>query len=397
MYALRKRFAFTNMHKFQNSIKALGRILCVIYEETMEETINVKYDAEAFKKLLSANHSSLSKSMSEHDILGINKSREQLEARMNKMQCDGRTVEWTEASSKKLRLIFSETSILRSHTSTKVRKEYADMCCLLIQNCAHNLKENFVFMLETVVALTEDDDIHIRNLCRSCVNHLQSIQLNASFFDENSEILLDEHLTKLPRIIQRSDESEQYTEFIFIKGFFKSISCHKLQLLLSIPQNLEMFCMCLLSALDFNISLNLLVEEYSLRDIDIDSEYMEASKLPWRNYKYITSERCVKCLEDICTTLGRIPVLNRIIVDHLMEMLQQQNPAINEILLVMLWLSTAKDKDKTFKYNDFEMAKQLLNELLDDKHWHLALGPDIATKLKTKKVNVIFIDTYLCK
>ncbi|XP_073816229.1 telo2 interacting protein 1 isoform X2 [Musca autumnalis] len=377
-----------------NSIKALGRILCVIYEETMEDVIHAKYDVDAFKKLISSYQTHSSDSlMNDDDILAIRKNREQLEERMKKMQSDGRTAQWVQASSKKLRIIFTETNILRSHLSTKIRQEYAQMCCLLIQNCAYNnLKENFVFLLENVVAFTEDDDVHIRKLCCSCIDEIQKLNVNCGIFDENSELLFDEHLTKLPRIIQRGDESEQYTEFIFLKAYFKSLSPNKLQLLLSIPKNLEMFCMCLLSALELNVSFNFLVEEYSLRTMDIDCDFIEASKLPWRNFRNISSERCVKCLQDICSTVGRIQILNRIITDHLMDMLHQQNPAINEIFLTLLWLSTAKEKDNTFRYSDLDFVKKLLDEVLDDKHWHLSLEPDNVTKLKRHKNTEWFVD-----
>lgn len=366
----------------------MGRILCVIYEETMEDVINAKYDADAFKKLISSYHAYSSDSINnDDDILAIKKNREQLEERMNKMQTEGRTAEWIQASSKKLRTIFTETNILRSHTSTKIRMEYAQMCCLLIQNCAYNnLKENFIFMLENVVAFTEDDDVHIRKLCMNCIDQMQMLYINGGIFDENSELLFDEHLAKLPRIIQRGDDSEQYTEFMFLKAFLKSVSANKLQFLLSIPKNLEMFCMCLLSALELNISFNFLVEEYSLRNIDIDGDYMEACKLPWRNFKNMNSERCAKCLQDICFIVGRIVILNRIVTDHLMDLLNQQNPAINEIFLILLWLSTAKEKDKNFQYSDLDFVKKLLEEVLNDKHWHLSLEPDNVTKIKSNKV-----------
>ncbi|XP_061395099.1 uncharacterized protein LOC133330709 [Musca vetustissima] len=378
-----------------NSIKALGRILCIIYEETMEDVINAKYDVEAFKKLISSYHHSYSSdnSNNDDDILAIKKNREQLEDRMKKMQTDGRTSQWIQASSKKLRIIFTETNILRSHASTKIRQEYAQMCCLLIQNCAYNnLKDNFIFLLENVVASTEDDDVHIRKLCSDCIEQMQKLYINGGIFDENSELLFDEHLTKLPRIIQRGDDSEQYTEFMFLKAYFKSLSASKLQLLLSVPKNLEMFCMCLLAALELNISINFLVEEYSLRSMVIESDYVGASKLPWRSFKNISSERCLKCLKDICRIVGSVTILQRIVTDHLMDLLNQQNPAINEIFLILLWLSTAKEKDTNFRYNDLDFVKKLLDELLNDRHWHLSLQPDNVTKLKSNKNTEWFVD-----
>ncbi|TMW49652.1 hypothetical protein DOY81_005256 [Sarcophaga bullata] len=375
----------------RSSIKALGRILCVTYEETTENLIHAKYDAGAFKKLLTKNLMHLNENDND-DFLAIKKNREQLEQRMKQMQEDGRTQQWTEATSKKLRAIFTQTSKLRSHGSSKIRKEYAEMCCLLLKTCSHNLKENFVFMLESVIALTEDEDLHIRNACCNCIDQLQNNCSNEGIFDENSELLLDEHLTKLPRIIARCDDAEQYTEFTFIKGFFRSLSSNKLQHLLSIPQNLEMLCMCLLSALDLSTTQDLLIEEYSLREMDVEGDYLESNKLPWRRFKNVNSERSIKCIMEICGILGRTPILNRIIVDYFLEMLQQQNAAMNEILLALLYLATAKEINYLFQCKDLMLVKQLLDELLNDKHWYLALEPDKATQLKIKKHTDWFID-----
>ncbi|XP_023292391.2 uncharacterized protein LOC111675781 [Lucilia cuprina] len=374
-----------------SSVKALGRILCVIYEETTENLIHAKYDAGAFKRLLNESLS-YTNDTNDNDVLAIKKNREQLEQRMKQLQGDGRTQQWIQATSKKLRIIFTQTSKLRSHTSTKIRKEYAEMCCLLMETCSHNLKENFVFMLETVVALTEDEDVHIRNICCKCVDKLQNNHSNEGIFDENSELLLDEHLTKLPRIIARCDDTEQYTEFTFLKGFLNSLSSKKLQLLLSIPHNLEIFCMCLLLALDLQTTSELLIEGYSLREMDVEGDYLESSKFPWRKFKNLNSERCVKCLHEICCVLGTTPVLNRIIVEYLLEMLQLQNEAMNEILLILLWLTTAREKNKQFQCKDLNLVKQLLDELLDDKHWHLSLEPDNVTQLKVNRHTDWFID-----
>ncbi|KAM7364631.1 telo2 interacting protein 1 [Cochliomyia hominivorax] len=372
------------------SIKALGRILCVIYEETTENLIHAKYDVGAFKKLLSESLTYNNDKSNDNEILTFKKNRDQLEQRMKQLQGDGRTQQWIQATSKKLRIIFTQTSKLRSHSSTKIRREYAEMCCLLMESCSHNLKDNFVFMLESVVALTEDEDVHIRNLCCKCIDRLQNNRSNEGIFDENSELLLDEHLTKLPRIIARCDDAEQYAEFIFLKGFLKSLSAKKLQLLFSIQHNLEIFCMCLLTALDLQTSIDLLSEEYSLREMDVEGDYLGSSKLPWRKFKNLNSERSIKCLHDICCILGKTPVLNRIIVDYLLQMIQHhQHEAMNEILLMIMWLVTAKEVNQCKDYN---LVKQLLDELLDDKHWHLALEPDKVTPLKVNKHTDWFVD-----
>ncbi|XP_036323693.1 uncharacterized protein LOC118737353 [Rhagoletis pomonella] len=372
------------------AIKALGRVLCVVFDQSNEAIIKRSYSKDEFKTLI---HTVLQQSLKfpdKDDMISSKCSKEQIEDRLKLMQSNGRSKEWFHETSKKLRIVYTQTSILRSHESVLVRTEYARMCCTLIERCAPNLASNFLNLLENVTAMSEDEDKLIRRMCVQTLSQLQQVGSdNETIFDEYAETLFDEHLAKLPRIIYRCVDVEQNAELIFLKGFLNNLSASRINCIFLVPKNLEMLCRCLLSAVDMKTSRDLLKEEYATKEV-VESDYAEASKLHWRQYKYLNSERCVNLVKDICETLGKTKGLNRLVYDFLLELLAQNHESMNEILLLLLWVGTVAKKDKD--HNDLELVETLIEEILNDHHWYLALKPDANWRLKVDKPTDWFVD-----
>ncbi|XP_067626325.1 TELO2-interacting protein 1 homolog isoform X2 [Eurosta solidaginis] len=374
------------------AIKALGRVLCIIFDQSNNAAIKCTYDKNDFKTLIGNIKQYKGDSLeSDADIFGNKKSQDHIEERLKRMQGNGRSKQWFKATSKKLRTIYVQTNILRSHESVRVRTEYARMCCTLIDSCAHNLEENFLLLLESVIAMTEDRDMNINKMCQRTLNQLQHLgNANECIFDDYAETLFDEHIAKLPRVINRGVDVEQYAELIFLKGFLTNLSTARLHCLFLVPKNLEMLCHCLLAAVDMKMTRDLLTAEYAIREI-VEADYVECAKLNWRQYKYLNSERCVNLVKDICGILGNSKGVNRLIYDFLFELLVQKNEAMNEILLLLLWVGTAADI-KGNKSLDMELVELLIEEILNDKHWYLALQPDASWRLKVDKPTDWFVD-----
>lgn len=305
------------------------------------------------------------------------------------MQSELRSLQWIGATSRRLRPIFVETSILRAHLSLKIRESYAEMCCLLLSHCVHNLRGNFLHILESVMALSEDENEAIQKRCRNTLIQLQMQTNSQGIFDENAEMLLDAHLNKWPRILHRCEDHEQFAELLFFQGFLKNVKAEKLQLLLLVPKNLEMFVNCLLMALDLRSSRDLLNEEYSLRQIrtgnskDLQSEL---SKLQWRQFKYLGSKRTVDILYDIAALLGSEPTINRLICDYCLEQVQQRSAAMNESVLLLTVMITMPVK--TARESRLMLAQLFLDQLLREEHWNLSLRPDASWRLKVEKVSL---------
>lgn len=376
------------------AIKALGRITCIMFEETTDEFIKTRYDINAFQQLFTAaSKDDFDEQLNSTNIFGSKRfNLEQNEERLKKMQENLRSPQWIAATSKHMRTIFVETSLLRAHASPTVRGAYAEICCLLLKNCAHNLRNNFIHLLESVLALSEDEERSIATLCQATLSELQQQPNCSDIFDENAELLLDAHLTKWPRILHRCEDNEQFSELMFFKGFLRNISTDKLQLLLLVPKNLELFVMCLLSALDQRTSRDLLNEEYSLRRIaagcpkDLAAQF---EKLPWRQFKYLSSERCVNVLYDICALLGAESSLNRLIFDFCIDIIEKRSSSMNESILLQTLMLTSKQG--TARASRLVLTDLLLDEILADDHWHLALKPDTAWRLKVDKVVILLI------
>nr|XP_014092507.2 uncharacterized protein LOC106619061 [Bactrocera oleae] len=373
------------------AIKALGRILCVIYDHSGDVAIKHCYDKNEFKNLFNQGSQHKNDSSEFDNYATTNKSsQEQIENRLKRMQSSGRSKEWFNDTSVKLRIVYTQTSILRSHDSVRVRTEYARMCCTLIERCGHNLSGNFLLLLGNVISMSEDEDKYISQLCAQTLSQLQQ-QDNAidSIFDEYADTLFDEHLAKLPRIINRCADAEQYAELIFLKGFLKNLCSSRINSLLLVPKNLEMLCRCLLSAVDMKLCRDFLTEEYAVREV-VEADLTECIKLNWRQYKHLNSERCIKLVKDICEILGNINGLNRLVYDFLLELLDQNSEAMNEILQIMLWVGTGDESRNNSTH--IELVEILIEEILNDKHWHLALRPDASWRLKVDKPTNWFVD-----
>ncbi|XP_017117471.1 TELO2-interacting protein 1 homolog [Drosophila elegans] len=368
------------------AIQALGRIICIMFEETTDEFMKMRYDVDAFRKLFNSSQDSLGE-QNDFAFFGNKKSTsEQTEERLHQMQTELRSVKWVAATSRRLRPIFVETSILRAHTALRVRENYSDMCCLLLKHCAHNLRSNFIHILESVLALSEDENEKIAQRCRDTLLLLQQQPSSQGIFDENAEMLLDAHLNKWPRILHRCEDNEQFAELLFFKGFLRNVNADKLQLLLLVPKNLEMFVTCLLAALDQRTTRDLLNEEYALRRIrEGDSKALaaELAKLPWRQFKHLASKRTVDILYDIGALLGAQPALNRLIFDHCQELIQQRSSSINECILLLTLMVTSPEKKA--RESRLVLANLFLDQILRDEHWNLAIQPDAAWRLKVHK------------
>ncbi|XP_001358594.3 TELO2-interacting protein 1 homolog [Drosophila pseudoobscura] len=375
------------------SIQALGRIICIMFEETTEEFKKLRYDVKAFRNLFN-NSKDCPAEACEYNYFGNKSSTaEEKEERLHQMQKDRRSLSWVMATSRRIRPILVETSILRAHTSPSVRSTYAEMCCLLLTDCAHNLRSNFIHILESVLALSEDDDRKISQLCKDTLLQLQQQPNSQHIFDENAELLLDAHLNKWPRVLHRGEDNEQFAELLFLKGFLRNVNAEKLQLFFLVPKNLEMFVTCLLTALDMRTTRDLLNEEYSLRRIqDGKSKELAAEfvKLPWRQFKHVSSKRTVDILSDIAALLGAEPAINRIIFDYCQDLVLQRSSAMNESILLLTMM--VSPQAKTARESRLVLAELLLEQILRDEHWSLALQPDAAWRLKVDKPTQWFED-----
>ncbi|CAD6992746.1 unnamed protein product [Ceratitis capitata] len=373
------------------AIKALGRILCVIFEKSDDVLIEHNYDKKEFKSLINKALQQKSEShKSDFEMASHTKRREGIEQLLEKMRSIGRTKQWFEETSRALRAVYTRASVFRSHDSVRIRTEYARMCCTLMERCAYNLGENYLNLLENVVAMSEDEDKHISKMCTTTLSQLQLLgNANESLFDEYADILFDEHLAKMPRIISRSIDAEQYAELISLKGFLKNLSISRMNCLLLVPKNLEMLCRCLISAVDLKLYRDLLTEAYAIREVVL-ADYAESAKLGWRQYKHLSSARCVNLVKDICVILGNTKGINRLVYDFLLELLTQNHETMNEIFLIMLWIGTGVERRKHMNYA--ELVEILLEEILDEKHWHLALRPDASWRLKVDKPTDWFVD-----
>lgn len=399
-------FKLFDVLSLQMAVTALSRILHIIYEDmTMNDDMmetDEEYDIKQFNKLAMA--AERLKNYTQHEDYH-NKSRELLDrllcvsSKKNKKQVDlvneikeqqkkGRTSVWLQDAAMKLKNFLQQISILRAHQVPQIREEFGKLCSNLLLYCTRNLQVNFSILLECTIALSEDSeqsiaDLASQTLCKVQNKHNSVKGLNqCAQFGECIELLFDQQLLKLPRIIQRHDEMEQYAELLFLKGLLKILNDPHLEVLLvHTPRNREILCTFLYQAIELELSDNLLEEQ--LNDLMRNEQNNERTvSLPWRRYKNLSSDRCIRLVTEICNIIGSKTYINELCMDYLMELFRQQRGrnCLNEVLLIMLWLAEG------LKGNSDNFIRQLLYELQNDEHWNLALEPDQEKRLQTNNV-----------
>ncbi|XP_055385110.1 uncharacterized protein LOC129614501 [Condylostylus longicornis] len=347
------------------STQTLGRILHIIYEDKLN-CESIKYSTNDFIELISENLKDTKLQEDACVFLNNNIKHKSLDEKVKIIQDMNRNKKWFEATSKKLKPIFSNLQILQSSSNHKLRKEYLILATTLLKNCKNNLKENNSILLESVIALSQDEERDIRI---SSEEVLENIKTNWNVMVK-WDVLFNEHMTKLPRIINRNVESEQISEFLFLKGFFKYIPHDNILAIFSITSNLEKFVDNLIEAFTLEFSNNLLHEEYCINSAHT---YLEQENFifEWMNFKNISSSKARSLLKNVCQYVGMSPV-NFIIYNHLMEVLNLNPDMSNEILLFLTFMLSKEN----FNENQNKIIDLLLTELSEETHWHLSLHPD---------------------
>lgn len=381
------------MH-IKTSIKAFGRIICLIFEDYTKEQDHKNLQIIDFIDLIKEksfeNQSINNESNNNNDdeILGCKLKNKNIEEKFKKLQSIQRNELWLNASSRKLKQIFILMNILRVNSSVIIRYEFAKICCNLLEKCFKNLKENLSNFLENIIAFTQDDNDNIKEMCLKCIKKLQNeqFQLNEILY-ENFEYLFDNCIKRLPRIIHRLDEYEQLKEFQFLKGFIEIVSENDLKMILSLPDVLEKFCMCLITILDMKLDKELLLEEYALRDMteNLNCNTKTIIKTPWRRFKYCDSIKVIQTIEDIFKILGSSRMV-LLIYDHLMELLSKNLSITNEIILCLTLLLGQNTENEVIDIS--KLIEFLLNELIDESHWNLEIKPSKQRIRSTGKVSI---------
>lgn len=119
---------------FQTSIKAFGRILSLVFQDSYSVEEQCEVTVLDFKKLLIKTEEQTEEN--DKEVLGIFSKNENIETKKEKLDSLVRSSEWLTAAAKKIQPIIGEKfEKIRGNSNQKIRYELAVASCDFIENC----------------------------------------------------------------------------------------------------------------------------------------------------------------------------------------------------------------------------------------------------------------------
>lgn len=226
-------------------------------------------------------------------------------------------------------------------------------------------------MVEILLALSQDDDQSISELCDTAIRTtLQELSLQ----DVVEQIFIT-HIIRLPRIVAVGDEEEQIAAMLLFKGLLESLRHVNLKMIFAVKDTLERFVAVLISAVELKRDMSLLLEEYSLRNVDEADGFVAVSA--WKQFKNLRNQTIVNHFRSICELIGTSDASD-VVVSYLLELLPENVSICNEIIVLLQFLLNS-NCHKTSIFN-------CLEDFLLDIHWHLAIQANTTTQMEMEEV-----------
>ncbi|XP_021917527.1 TELO2-interacting protein 1 homolog isoform X2 [Zootermopsis nevadensis] len=307
------------------------------------------------------------------------------ESMLKSLQEKNRTPEWYHAAAEKLAVSAKAICRVQHHSHWKVRMALASSCHLLLSRCCRNLKPCVMYLIEMLIMLSEDEyeDVAaaatkgLRLYSEKCETHSGKSLL---------EILEDNFynlVTKLPRILHGTDDVQQLSALRLLSGYIKLLGVSKLPHLLSSVSHLNRLMWTLIQAFELDNSCISLLEDYSLRDLEVSQ--VEVWTSPWKQFKYFTDHSILKKMEDVCCMLGQYGDLS--IMSYRLLDIFHSNPynrkeitfLLNEILC-----GGAYREDTNLE----DIIREVLQVYLEPSIWYVSLSVGTHTNELQEEVSI---------
>lgn len=226
-------------------------------------------------------------------------------------------------------------------------------------------------MVEILLALSQDEDQSIFELCDTAIRTtLQEL----SFQDVVEQIFIT-HIIRLPRIVAVGDEEEQIAAMLLFKGLVQTLQHANLKMILAVKDTLERFVAVLISAVELKRDMSLLLEEYSLRNVDEHEGYVVVST--WKQFKNFRSETIVHHFQSVCQLIGASNASD-VVVGYLLERLSENVSICNQIIVLLQFLLNSNGHNTSIC--------NCLEDFLSDIHWYLAIRANKTTQMEMEEV-----------
>lgn len=340
------------------ALKALGRFLCLVFED---------YERKMSRKITNEDFKAVVLSITEQNETSVLTPNNQTKAEyITSLQ---KSSQWIQEASMKVGPAIVRVQILRGNDNREIREELVTFSWNLLQKCLPNIKSFAPFLVENLLISSDDSDAKIRNYSLTCLTQLNEILPELSQLTSD---ILSSHLISLPRIILTGDESEQIAGLALLNSFIATSA--ESNSLLSNPAVLEKLINILLSCCEIEVPKNLLLYE-NLSDSSLDDKFYRM-KMPWKSFKHLKSEKVVSKFNEICHNIGKSATAE-ICVNYL-----QDN--INSIEYLVLLIEILYSQEIAIPLDQVEA---ILEEFLSDTYWMMKIKPSPKLQRTQKHVN----------
>ncbi|KAK1135126.1 hypothetical protein K0M31_007897 [Melipona bicolor] len=296
-----------------------------------------------------------------------------------------RNKEWFNACAIKLSILVEQLHVLIRHSHYKVREELVKSIHLLLTSCPRNMKPNVILLIEYLMCLTEDEFPAVRDKADEVLN---TIFTNFTQIDNIRSVmeLLEENfynlLTKLPRIIRRSDDNDQLACLNQIASYLKLLGEQRLPHIMMSAPHVHRLVLALIYVSEIEYSNVSLLQAVNVKDLD-DPAYSHGPHL-WRQFKFIQNNACEARVIAICKHLGEFGDL-RILVDTILDLMLNAPQHIKELILLLNWIMHVPVKDSSV----LSIYKEIVKFYINPEFWYPPIEISKDTTVRVAQSNVV--------
>ncbi|XP_055700063.1 uncharacterized protein LOC129799845 [Phlebotomus papatasi] len=336
------------------SIKAIGRIICLVLENNELDLEEKMINLEDFRKMILEDSS---KDSGNSDILKAPLSGIPEDKILRK------DPQWINAVSKKLKPFLAKLIIFAQNDHVKVRKKLLKGSAILLKKCSKTLPDCLQSLLEVIFVMSFDEDNSISSESREIIRSLKSHPRYEDFV-KNAEATLNSVLLTLPQSILREDDHMQILGLTLLKGSLDFIPPNDLLTLISDELFLEKLS-----------TVMILGAEINTKQEDLLAESITKGH-PWRTPKWLSNKKSQEIFEELCKSFNK-PEIIEIISRHFLGIFELRTQKSNEVLLILNNLIRSED----LKGSESTWKMEFLTEVMRDIHWNLSLQvPGILTE-----------------
>nr|XP_018904502.1 PREDICTED: TELO2-interacting protein 1 homolog [Bemisia tabaci] len=283
------------------------------------------------------------------------------------MDMQQRTEAWLADTSKNLAPVFENIVSVRSHSHWKVRHELAVASDRVVSNCLRTMQQSLMFLIDALIVLAQDEIDAVSNAAKTALHKFsQKCEAeNGKSLVENIEENFFHLVTKLPRIVNGTDENVQLSELTLLGGYLSLLGPARLPHMLNSSAHLEKLISALVHLMELDTAgAKIIEEDFIVKDYDEYESWAKKSK-SWRAFRHFSNENLIKKLEDICCILSDCH--GTFIAHHLLDLYETNSLHRKEITLILNLIAA----NELSKSKDVELMTAVLDAYLEPSLWNL--------------------------